>query len=876
MFLLTRQFSRSGGKTIGKTFNSSRISKKYNLNLYKNSSVSFNSLQNIQKLSTNHYLRPFRSFNQTKSMRTTIESHSSSSSSPPPLKDVKDIVTYSTEDITKPLIDDRNYRYLRLRENGLKVLLISDPNCDKSAACMNVGVGHLSDPVDFPGLAHFLEHMLFLGTEKYPTDTGLSEFLALRGGSSNAFTSTENTSYHFDILPKDFEEGMDRFAQFFTAPLFQPLAVEREVNAVDSENQKNLQNDAFRFYQLQKSLSNPQHPFSKFGTGNRKTLLEHKIEESGGDLQKATALLRQELVAFHKRYYTQDKMALVVYGRESLDVLQGWVVDKFQSLSDVSEGEKVEKVEKSTPFPPNTKFSGRIIRVEPVKDIRQLRFFFEIKSLRPFYDKNPSKLVSKLVGHESGGSILSLLKKKGWASELSSGLARRNHDFDLFSIDVSLTKEGIEHCEEIMEIVFQYFKLIKEKGIEDWIHEEAIRMDEIFFRFLSKKEPSRTAEDLASLLHHFSPKDVLINEKFPSLFDKKLILEEIMDKLTPQNANIFIVGKGVVKNEDRFEKWYNTKYSEEEMNQELVNKLVSVANNTDLFLPEVNEFIPSDLSILCPQGESTPKDPNLVKNDKFVRLWHKLDSIFRVPRGTFYLSLYSPYINASAENLVTTALLIELLEDSMNEYSYYALLGGLSCGANTYPTKVTFYSKGYSQKMGNLAIKLFERLRSFKIPNDRFLLFKEQFTRRYANQRLDPPYRHAQNSWDLLLRNKRWPVEDKEEALKNITLESLQNFLDNIFLKKIFIEGLVHGNVKENEATSVLETIQQILKVEPLNESEFYDDRVIKLERGKSYLLREALPNPSETNSAIFNFYQVRYLSYSHFFDLMIPLSDWT
>lgn len=62
--------------------------------------------------------------------------------------------------------DERLYRGLEL-SNGLKVILVSDSTTDKSSAALDVHVGHMSDPEELPGLAHFLEHMLFLGTEKY-------------------------------------------------------------------------------------------------------------------------------------------------------------------------------------------------------------------------------------------------------------------------------------------------------------------------------------------------------------------------------------------------------------------------------------------------------------------------------------------------------------------------------------------------------------------------------------------------------------------------------------------------------------------------------------------------------------------------------------
>lgn len=59
------------------------------------------------------------------------------------------------------------YRAIKLA-NEMKCVIISDPETEKSAAVMNVASGSLEDPKSFPGLAHFLEHMLFLGSEKYP------------------------------------------------------------------------------------------------------------------------------------------------------------------------------------------------------------------------------------------------------------------------------------------------------------------------------------------------------------------------------------------------------------------------------------------------------------------------------------------------------------------------------------------------------------------------------------------------------------------------------------------------------------------------------------------------------------------------------------
>ena len=102
--------------------------------------------------------------------------------------------------IEKPELDDRSYRLVRLNDNKLEALLVHDPKTDKASAAMDVHVGHLSDPKDFPGLAHALEHCLFLGmtftlmglilsgTQKYPEENDYQKYLAEHSGSSNAFT----------------------------------------------------------------------------------------------------------------------------------------------------------------------------------------------------------------------------------------------------------------------------------------------------------------------------------------------------------------------------------------------------------------------------------------------------------------------------------------------------------------------------------------------------------------------------------------------------------------------------------------------------------------------------------------------------------------
>lgn len=114
-------------------------------------------------------------------------------------------------------------------------MLIQDDEADKSSAALDVHVGAALDPKPLFGTAHFLEHMLFMGTEKYPSENEYAEFIINNGGCDNAWTNMTDTNYHFDVSNEAFGEALDRFAQFFLSPLLSESATDREMKAVDSE-----------------------------------------------------------------------------------------------------------------------------------------------------------------------------------------------------------------------------------------------------------------------------------------------------------------------------------------------------------------------------------------------------------------------------------------------------------------------------------------------------------------------------------------------------------------------------------------------------------------------------------------------------------------
>ncbi|KAI3489707.1 hypothetical protein L1887_46762 [Cichorium endivia] len=167
------------------------------------------------------------------------------------------------ETIRKSEKDTRQYQAIRL-DNGMTVLLVSDPQAVKSLSALVVPVGSLEDPDAHPGLAHYLEHMTLMGSKKYPQPDSLSEFLKMHGGSHNASTAPYRTAFYLEVENDALEGAVDRLADSIAAPLLDKKYADRERNAVNAELTLARTRDGMRMAQVSAETINPAHPGSRF------------------------------------------------------------------------------------------------------------------------------------------------------------------------------------------------------------------------------------------------------------------------------------------------------------------------------------------------------------------------------------------------------------------------------------------------------------------------------------------------------------------------------------------------------------------------------------------------------------------------------------
>jgi len=329
--------------------------------------------------------------------------------------------------------DPRQYRHLVLA-NGLAVLLVQQADSEKSAAALTVNVGHFDDPIEREGLAHFLEHMLFLGSAAYPQAGELQQFISEHGGSHNAWTGTEHSQFYFDLEQQHFADGLSRFAAMFTAPLFSSDYVEKERQAIEAEFSLKLKDDSRRIYQVHKESINPAHPFAKFSVGNAQTLADQPHES-----------LQQAVKRFFDSQYSAQRMSLCLVGPQSLAELQQLATRYFSAIK----GDVAAKSPLQVPLY-LAEHQGLQLNIRPHKSSQRLVVSFALPDIQPWYRYKIVSFLAHLLGDEGPGSLLAVLKAQGLVNQLSAGGGIDGSNYKDFTLAFELTQLGRQQYQQVV------------------------------------------------------------------------------------------------------------------------------------------------------------------------------------------------------------------------------------------------------------------------------------------------------------------------------------------------------------------------------------------------------------------------------------------
>ncbi|ASL25609.1 insulinase family protein [Azotobacter chroococcum] len=320
-------------------------------------------------------------------------------------------------------------RSLRL-DNGVQATLLHDPQASRVALAAGVDAGSLHEPESWPGLAHFLEHCLFLGSAGFAEVGAFAGYVHGRGGRYNARTLGLHTQYYLEMPAGELVPALERFCALLARPLLLPerLLAEREV--LHAEYLARCQDGDSQLFGALAGLLDPAHPLAHFHAGARDSL----------DPQAPGFLA--ELRAWHARHYRGENLRLLLCGPQSLGELETQACAIAGALPG---GVPVPAPAWPSPWP-----TGQSpLRLELEQPKRRRMSLWWLLAHIPMRDEPALERLRQALQRSDAGSLFGVLRARGLAQQARLELHPVDAGRALLALHLELLEEGSGREEEI-------------------------------------------------------------------------------------------------------------------------------------------------------------------------------------------------------------------------------------------------------------------------------------------------------------------------------------------------------------------------------------------------------------------------------------------
>lgn len=677
--------------------------------------------------------------------------------------------------------DYREYRVLTL-DSGLEVLLVHDKHAAKAAASVALPVGSLDNPPSQLGLAHYLEHMLFLGSASYPGPEEYQTFINRNGGRTNASTGYTFTSYMMEVDPPAFAEALGRMADTLAKPLLNPVYADKERNAINAEMEALKYNDGRRMAMLMFSTLNPAHPAARFTGGNLETLSD-----------KPDSVLQEELVRFHRDWYRANLMKAVLYGPQSLDELE--ILARKELAVIPGGGKAVPQID----VPPVTdKEQGMLFGVRPVRESRSLVLEFVLPESLNDRATKPVQIVSSVLGTETDHSLVDVLRKKGLALGLSAGGDTETlRNGVTLSLSVRLTEKGDANRDQVLGIIFAYLEMLRTHGIGSKYFEQMRNMLTMGFRFAPMSSGFEYVDEAGELMLRYPVADVNYGPYRLDAFPSEAVTE-ILSRLTPDHARIFQIGPDQPVDKKAF--FYETAYSARPIEQADLLRWAEAARTEKLQMPDLNPFIPDDFSLVS----GVPAEPRKIVDKPGLSVWQAASRFRQEPKAILMARLQSAHFSSTAGQAAMQGILLELWNQKQAGLRYQAQEAGLNLSVSG-DEGVLIRISGFSQHQADLLPRVVDFLNQEVSPAD-FEQAKTEYLRGLANQAKQGVFGQAMRTMGDLLRVPSWDRQTQESAAQAVTLEDWKTWLATV-RKDMRCTVVGFGNIATKNLTDLTNTL---------------------------------------------------------------------
>jgi len=697
-----------------------------------------------------------------------------------------------TETIRKSEKDPRQYQAIKL-DNGMTVLLVSDAQATKSLAALTLPVGSLENPTDQLGLAHYLEHMVLMGSKRYPQPDNLAEFLKKHGGSHNASTASYRTAFYLEVENDALQPAVDRLADAIAEPLLDPVNADRERHAVNAELTMARSRDGLRMAQVGAETLNPAHPSSRFSGGNLETLRD-----------KPGSKLHDALTAFYHRYYSANLMKAVIYGNQPLPELQkiaaatfGRVANHHATVPDISVPVVTDKQK------------GIIIHYVPAQPRKQLKIEFRIDNNSDKFRSKTDTLIGYLIGNRSKNTLSDWLQNQGLADSINAGadpVIDRNGG--VFSIAISLTDKGQANRDEVIAAVFSYLNQLRSEGIDKRYFDEVAHVLDLDFRYPSITRDMDYIEWLVDTMLRVPVADTLVAPYIADDYDAQAIRARL-DGMTPENARIWFISPKEPHNKTAY--FVDAPYQVDKISAQRFKDWQAASDKIKLSLPVLNPYIPDDFSLI--KADKPYPRPQELMNQQGLRVFYMPSQYYAdEPKANITLALRNKAAMSTAQNQVMFALNDYLAGVALDELSSQASVGGISFSTSE-DDGVTFSATGFTQRLPKLMSQLLKGYTSFTPTQAQLEQAKSWYLERLDAADKGKAFELAIQPAQLL---SQLPYTQRSERRKLVATISLQQLMDyrKMLLEQSAPELMVVGNMTPDAVRSLATEVKTQLNCE--------------------------------------------------------------
>lgn len=689
--------------------------------------------------------------------------------------------------------------------NGLEAIIVSDPDTPKSGAALSVGVGQAGEPFHQVGLAHFVEHMLFMGTEDYPVEKEYHEFIQENGGSSNAYTSTNQTVYMYEINNDKMPEALKRFGSFFNKPLFNESGLSREMQAVDNEFTFRANMDGVRQFLVMLEMTNSDHPLHVWRCGTKETLSQ---------------ISREELVEWYQANYSANEMKLAVYTSQPVNEVLSQIDQIFSSIKTTD----VKAPALTSPLV-NPENLGKMIYMEPIQDLKSLTIQWEVS---PEYakdlDYHTMDLVGSALAEEYPGSLATVLKGEGLIQSFTAGGYSIEDNIALFQINMELTERGIYNTEAIIGECFAAISTLQVDGIPRYRFDEMVSMQKLKYQYQSRPSVFGYISQVSASMRDEPLETYPQRNLWPTKFSKERT-QEFLSALQPDQAFYCIMVPNAFLNKDldQQEKLTKAKYTVESLPQSLLGAWAHNTNSNQYGVAPPNPYIPNnvDLVQVNPEACDLTNPIALVKDEK-AEFYFAQDNRYGVPEVFYQVYINTKQVDSSAKNKVLLDIYLSSVGDALTPLADQGSAAGLGFHVG-YDENfgLALNVLGYSQKAPLFLKQMVEKMKTHKANQGEFLRYKEALTSLYENMtHKQMPVQHAATLVQSILNKDYVAYEDKLQTIGSISYEDYLSFANNLY-DQVYLRGVLYGNLDQNDALAVLDYLDDSFatsEIYPLSE----------------------------------------------------------